>query len=85
MWLLQEIHYVPHANTAPGIDGVAYYRILGRGVANDIVVVSESIVARPWGGAVKELAFPPADTLSEFCASINTAVPCGRLSWRQRR
>ena len=85
LWLIEEIHYVARPDTAPGIEGVAYYRVFARGAADDSVVVSESIVARPWGEAVQELAFPPATALAEFCLSIPATVPCGQLAWRQRR
>lgn len=85
LWLIEEIHYVTGPDTAPGIEGTAYYRIFARGGADDAVAVSESIIARPWGEAVSELAFPPAGPLSEFCAAITDEVPCGPLAWRQRR
>jgi len=85
LWLVEEIHYAARPDTAPGIEGVAYYRVFARGAADDSVVVSESIVARPWGEAVTELAFPPTGPLSGFCAAIAEAVPCGQLAWRQRR
>lgn len=85
MWLMEEIHYVARPDLAPGIEGIAYYRIFARGSADDSVVVSESVVARPWGEAVQELAFPPNAALADFCASIPVAVPCGQLAWRQRR
>jgi Tfp pilus assembly protein PilX len=85
LWLIEEIHYVARPDAAPGIEGVAYYRVFARGGADDAVVVSESIIARPWGEAVNELAFPPAGSLSEFCAAITDEVPCGQLAWRQRR
>jgi Tfp pilus assembly protein PilX len=85
LWLIEEIYYVARPDTAPGIEGVAYYRVFARGAADDSVVVSESIIARPWGEAVQELAFPPVTVLSEFCLSIPETVPCGQLAWRQRR
>jgi Tfp pilus assembly protein PilX len=85
LWLVEEIHHVARPETAPGIDGVAYYRVFARGEADDSVVVSESIIARPWGEDVSELAFPPAGPLSEFCASISDEIPCGQLAWRRRR
>jgi len=85
LWLIEEIHYVAQPDTAPGIEGVAYYRVFARGGADDSLVVSESIIARPWGEAVSELAFPPAGSLSGFCAAITDEIPCGQLAWRQRR
>ena len=85
MWLIEEIHYVARPDTAPGVEGVAYYRVFARGSADDSVVVSESIIARPWGEAVQELEFPPAGLLSGFCALIPDEIPCGQLAWRQRR
>ena len=85
MWLIEEVHYVARPDTAPGIEGVAYYRVFARGAADDSVVVSESIIARPWGEGVMELAYPPVTALSEFCSAITDEVPCGQLAWRLRR
>ena len=70
------------------VDGERVERLLagfGGGGRYDAVVVSESIIARPWGEAVSELAFPPAGSLSGFCAAITDEIPCGQLAWRQRR
>jgi hypothetical protein len=85
LWLIEEIHYVDRADVAADIESVAYYRVFARGAADDSVVISESIIARPWGEGVTELAFPPAGPLAEFCARISDDVPCGQLAWRQRR
>ena len=85
LWLIEEIHYAPRPDTAPRVEGIGYYRILARGASDGSVVVSESIVARPWGEAVRALPYPPTGALSGFCAAIGLAVPCGQAAWRLRR
>jgi Tfp pilus assembly protein PilX len=84
-WLMEEIHYDPRPDTAPAIEGIAYYRVFARGAADQSVVVSESIVARPWGDGVEASVFPPDGSLSGFCDPINATAPCGQLAWRLRR
>lgn len=69
---------------APVIDGIGYYRILGRGTGRQTtaVAVNEAIVARPWAAsAVEETA---ADWI-EFCAPFRPWYDCGRMAWRARR
>lgn len=70
---------------APGIDGVGYYRILGRGTGRQsaAVAVHEAIVARPWLGEA-DLEMPAANW-REFCAPFKPWFDCGRLAWRARR
>jgi Tfp pilus assembly protein PilX len=90
IWLIEEVHYEPldkpeEDTTLP--EGIAYYRILsrGRGVQASSVSVSESIVARPWGGDLMAAQFPPSFGVSTFCQQFLPAYDCGRLTWRQRR
>lgn len=70
---------------APGIDGIGYYRILGRGTGrgHGAVAVHEAIVARPWPGT-PAAENTPADWF-EFCAPFRPWIDCGRMAWRARR
>jgi Tfp pilus assembly protein PilX len=70
---------------APGIDGVGYYRILGRGTGREAAAgaVYEAIIARPWPGTAATEP-PPADPAA-FCASFKPWYDCGRMAWRARR
>jgi len=92
-WIIEELHYQSLAGSGfeDGTEGLAYYRILGRGagVHPASIAVTESIVARPWGGDYQLNEFPPGHELTDFCAQFDdpTIPPfnCGRLAWRQRR
>lgn len=92
-WIIEELHYQSLAGMGfeDGTEGLAYYRILGRGagVHPASVAVTESIVARPWGGEYQLNGFPPGPEPADFCAQFDDpAIPqfnCGRLAWRQRR
>jgi Tfp pilus assembly protein PilX len=89
-FLVQEAYFVDLTGTAripgaPSLDGIGYYRILGRGTGHGpaAVAVSEAIVAHPW------LA-PPADdqAASPDGGNCDTFIPwydCGLMAWRQRR
>lgn len=83
-WLIEEIHCEPSIATEQPL--VAWYRILARagGRLPGSVVITESIVARPWGAEIPPVAFPDSPGFSEFCAAIHGA-PCGRKAWRQLR
>lgn len=85
-WLIEEIHFEP-LHLHEGIEGVGYYRVLGRGdgVAPGSTAVTEAVVARPWGASVPAIDFPPTATLSEFCVALPRALPCGIVAWRKRR
>jgi Tfp pilus assembly protein PilX len=92
-WIIEELHYQSLAGSGfeDGTEGLAYYRILGRGagVHPASIAVTESIVARPWGGDYQLNEFPPGHMLTDFCAQFDdpTIPPfnCGPLTWRQRR
>lgn len=86
-WLLEEIRYEPLDPAVTAAAGVGFYRLLCRagGQQPGTVVVTEAIVARPWGDAVAALPYPPSQTLAAFCAPFDPAVPCGVLAWRSRR
>jgi len=93
LWVLEEVHYEAAENLEAGsdFDGVGYYRILSRGTGTDAgkIAVTESLVARPWGGDYQQDAFPPGPTSSDFCFQFEGVAEedydCGRLAWRQRR
>jgi len=92
-WIIEELHYQSLAESGfeDGTEGLVYYRILGRGAGlhPSSIAVTESIVARPWGGDYELNAFPPGHEPTDFCAQFDEpAIPqfnCGRLAWRQRR
>ena len=93
LWVLEELHF--EASEIKGNDntteGIGYYRILSRGTGMQAkkIAITESIVARPWGGDYKLDGFPPGPEASEFClhfaGETGTELDCGRLAWRQRR
>lgn len=93
LWILEELHFTAAENTDAenSNQGVGYYRILSRGTGTQAgkVAVTESIVARPWGGDIQLGTFPPGPEASNFCLQFATQaeieIDCGRLAWRQRR
>ncbi len=88
-FLIEELHFedlasAPAAADAPLLQGIGYYRILGRGVGRGpaAVAVSEAIIARPWlSGAPPG----PATGSSGFCTPFKPWYDCGLMAWRQRR
>jgi hypothetical protein len=87
-WNIEELHYEPRGEAVAGteIEGVAYYRILSRGAGGAAgIAVTESIVARPWGGDIEAAPFPPDPGPPVFCAQFEGLHDCGRLAWRRRR
>jgi Tfp pilus assembly protein PilX len=92
-WIIEELHYQSLAGSGfeDGTEGLVYYRILGRGagIHPSSIAVTESIVARPWGGDYQLNEFPPGLVPRDFCAQFaDPSIPafnCGRLAWRQRR
>ena len=91
LWLIEELHLEPmEALTGEGGEPqpeIGYYRVLSRGQGRlpGSVVVSETIVARPWAPDITAAALPPAPDSEWFCAQFEDDVPCGRLAWRRRR
>jgi len=88
-WLMEELLFAPPEPVGgePAETGVAYYRILARGQGSrpGSVVVSESIVARPWGGDAEPLPYPNRGSPTAFCRQFDGALDCGTKAWRQRR
>lgn len=92
-WIMEELHFHPLSGNEleDGTEGIAYYRILGRGsgIHPASVAVTESIVARPWGGDYQLGDFPPGPEPDDFCLQFDQQtrqlINCGRLAWRQRR
>jgi Tfp pilus assembly protein PilX len=89
-FLIEEVHFdpttgVPVSADAPLLDGIGYYRILGRGSGRGAaaIAVSESIVARPW--KADALPGPGNGDVHAFCADYRPWYDCGRMAWRQRR
>ena len=93
LWIIEELYFeaVAFAGGESNTDGVAYYRILSRGTGTHAakVAVTESIVARPWGGDYQLDTFPANGLSSVFCLQFaglaEENLDCGRLAWRQRR
>lgn len=89
LWMVEELHYEAAAETEgqSGHDGVGWYRIFSRGAGRHpgSVVVTEAIVARPWGSGIEPAAFPPDQPLASFCNRVGEEVPCGTRSWRRRK
>ena len=93
LWIMEELHFEVAENTDDGssFEGVGYYRILSRGTGMQAgkIAVTESIVARPWGGDYQLDDFPPGPEAGNFCLQFaGTAEEdhdCGPLAWRQRR
>lgn len=88
-WVIEEVHFEPpDPSVDPArADGVAYYRIFSRGSGRlpGSTVVTEAVVARPWGRNIEGADFPPAKPISDFCDRVGAGIPCGTLSWRRRR
>lgn len=89
-FLIEEIRFdamvaAPVAAEAPDIDGIGYYRVLGRAVGRGpaAVAVSEAIIARPWLSATP--AGPGTMDDSSFCTPFEPWYDCGLMAWRQRR
>ncbi|MDZ4729764.1 MAG: hypothetical protein SH820_07460 [Xanthomonadales bacterium] len=70
------------AEEAPAINGVAYYRILGRGtgIAASSTHVVESILARPWRPNTTE-----SESIALECSTFRPWYDCGRMAYRERR
>jgi Tfp pilus assembly protein PilX len=93
LWILEELHFEIAENVVDGsgFEGIGYYRILSRGTGTQAgkVAVTESTVARPWGGDYQLDAFPPGQENSAFCHQFADKAEeeyhCGRQAWRQRR
>jgi Tfp pilus assembly protein PilX len=86
-WLIEEVHCEPAVTMETPL--VAWYRILAwaGGRLPGSVVVTESIVARPWGEEIAAMPYPSSSGssgFSVFCAPVQSA-PCGRKAWRQLR
>ena len=88
-YLLEELFFdsnpeLQAGEEAPAVEGVAYYRILGRGTGRGpaAATVEEIILARPWP--------TPAEgdgdlSAADFCAAFSQWYPCGPMVGRQRR
>ena len=86
LWLMEELHYEESAEKV-NHHGVGYYRIFSRGTGRHpgSVVVTETIVARPWGSDIEPSAFPPDQPMAAFCTRVGEEVACGTRSWRRRK
>lgn len=87
-WIIEELRYEPAAAGATATPaGVGYYRILARatGGSPGSLAVTESIIARPWGGDVEPTPYPADGPVTAFCRQFDPAIPCGTMAWRLRR
>lgn len=89
LWVMEELHFEVAANTEDEAlpAGVGYYRIFSRGagIQPGSTVVTETIIARPWGGEYQPSGFPPEEPLSAFCRQFDGVATCGTVSWRSLR
>lgn len=74
--------YEEKAEEPPDIQGVAYYRVLGRGtgIAASSTHVVESILARPWRPNTTE-----SENVALDCSTFRPWFDCGRMAYRERR
>lgn len=90
-WLIEELRLEPLEGMAaePGEPEptLGYYRVLARGSGRHpgSVTVTETMLARPWGGDFIPAPYPPAPQSPWFCEQVPDDIPCGRLGWRRRR
>ncbi len=84
-WLIKEAYSEPALPNDDKISEITYYRILARASSGHgaLFIVSESIIARPWGDVSLRDAFPAALDQAGFCLAVDDTIPCGRLAWRQ--
>jgi hypothetical protein len=89
-FLIEEIYFESTAAVVtepaqPVLDGVGYYRVLGRGAGESpsAIAISEAIVARPW--LDKTSSGPGTLPGGSFCDPFEPWYDCGRVAWRQRR
>lgn len=89
LWVMEELHFEMTVNTEDETlpAGVGYYRIFSRGAGLQpgSTAVTETIVARPWGGEYLPTEFPPEEPLSAFCRQFDGVATCGTVSWRSLR
>jgi len=88
-WIIEEIQYQTTGDQRGEnlAEGVAYYRIFGRGTGLNArsVAVIEAIVARPWEGDFQAGSYPPDGPFGAFFRPFENRYDCGSLAWRQRR
>ncbi len=85
LWVIGEIP-VAAEHSQQGAFELGYYRVIARATdpTGKQVVVTESIVARPWGnGEWSDALSRPVD--SPGLCQRHALVPCGRLAWRRLR
>ncbi|MBT8048881.1 MAG: hypothetical protein HKN57_00640 [Xanthomonadales bacterium] len=89
LWLIEEVHYESTGETEheSHAGGQAFYRIVSRGTGLNArsVVVTETIVARPWEGDFSAGPYPPNGPVETFCRQFDDVYACGHLAWRQTR
>ena len=83
-FLIEELKFQPvdllqYSSDAPAINGVAYYRVMGRGTGQgeNTTRVAESILARPWRAE--------NDPNGSDCAAYRDWFDCGRMAFREIR
>ena len=88
-WIIEEIQYATTGDMRAEnmAEGVAYYRIFGRGTGlnSRSVAVIETIVARPWEGDFLAGTYPPDGPFGAFCRPFENRYDCGSMAWRQKR
>ena len=69
------------------VGAVAYYRVISRGTGkrSRSVVLTETLLARPWQGDYTAGSFPATAGTADFCAQFSLETPCGSVAWRRLR
>jgi Tfp pilus assembly protein PilX len=88
LWLMEELHFEAVSDPqSTSYAGIGWYRIFARGTGTQpgSLVITETIVARPWGGEIAAGSFPPTGPMSTFCRQFDENTACGTEAWRQIR
>lgn len=85
-WLIEEMHVETTTGPAATTTEVTYYRITSRAVpsGSGSPVVLESIIARPWGDASWQSAFPAVNRTPGYCSTLPDPAHCGRMGWDRK-
>lgn len=89
LWVMEEIHFetMEAGASETAVGAVAYYRVISRGTGkrSRSVVLTETLLARPWQGDYTAGSFPETAGTADFCAQFSLETPCGTVAWRRLR
>ena len=83
-WLVEEVHLDETPEFESTVNALAWYMITaaaGSG-SGEPFIVTQSIVARPWGEAALSNPLTASTPASNFCTSLAAGTPCGRQAWQ---